>query len=128
MDLNIPFANRQKGAGTRLLLDYMLSKINADGSAVNGYEKEYSTHLAVGMAVEAGAASVGMGVKSAANCLGLDFVPICDEEYDFLIRKEDYSDPRFKAFFDYIKSDEFKKRIEKFGDYTVGHIGEIIEI
>ena len=128
VDLNIPFANRQKGAGTRLLFDYMLSKVNADGSAVNGYEKEYSTHLAVGMAVEAGAASVGMGVKSAANCLGLDFVPICDEEYDFLIRKEDYSDPRFKAFFDYIKSDEFKKRIEKFGDYTVGHIGEIIEI
>lgn len=124
----IPFANRQKGAGTRLLFDYMLSKIHADGGDVVGYEKEYATHLAVGMAVESGAAVTGMGVKSAANCLGLDFVPLYDEEYDFLIRKEDYDDPRFTAFFDYIKSAEFIKKIEKFGDYTVKRTGEVIEI
>ncbi len=125
---NIPFANRQKGAGTRLLFDYMLSQIGADSSMVNGYEKEYATHLAVGMAVEAGAADAGMGVKSAANCLGLDFIPLRDEEYDFLIRKEDFSDQRIKAFFEYIKSEEFKERIKAFGDYTVKNIGEVIEI
>ena len=125
---NIPFANRQKGAGTRLLFDYMLSQIGADSSMVNGYEKEYATHLAVGMAVEAGAADAGMGVKSAANCLGLDFIPLRDEEYDFLIRKEDFSDPRIKAFFEYIKSEEFKERIKAFGDYTVKNIGEVIEL
>ena len=47
---------------------------------------------------------------------------------DLLIRKEDFSDPRIKAFFEYIKSEEFKERIKAFGDYTVKNIGEVIEI
>lgn len=122
------FANRQRGAGTRLLFDYMLAQGGFSPDDVNGYAKEYSTHLAVGMAVECGAADVGLGVGSAANCLGLDFVPLYDEEYDFLMREESLSDPRIRAFLDFIVSEEFGKKLRSFGDYTAKRLGEIVRI
>lgn len=122
------FANRQRGAGTRLLFDYMLAKGGYKADDVNGYAKEYSTHLAVGMAVECGAADVGLGVGSAANCLGLDFVPLYDEEYDFLMREESLSDERIKAFLDFIVSDGFREKLRSFGDYTTKRLGEIVRI
>lgn len=122
------FANRQRGAGTRLLFDYMLAQGGFKPDDVDGYAKEYSTHLAVGMAVECGAADVGLGVGSAANCLGLDFVPLYDEEYDFLMREESLNDERIRAFLDFIVSDEFRGKLLSFGDYTAKRLGEIIKL
>ena len=122
------FANRQRGAGTRLLFDYMLAQGGFKLDDVDGYAKEYSTHLAVGMAVECGAADVGLGVGSAANCLGLDFVPLYDEEYDFLMREESLNDERIRAFLDFIVSDEFRGKLLSFGDYTAKRLGEIIKL
>ena len=95
---------------------------------VDGYAKEYSTHLAVGMAVECGAADVGLGVGSAANCLGLDFVPLYDEEYDFLLREESLDDERVRAFLEFISSDAFREKLRSFGDYTAKRLGEIVRI
>ena len=122
------FANRQRGAGTRLLFDYLLAQNGYDKSQVNGYDKEFSTHLAVGMAVECGAADVGLGVGSATNCLGLDFIPLYDEEYDFLVCEDSLADERIKAFIDFIKSDEFKAKLLSFGDYTAKRLGETVRV
>lgn len=121
------FANRQRGAGTRILTDYLLQKLGTDGRALKGYDKEFSTHLAVGMAVESGAADFGMGVGSAANILGLDFIPVYDEEYDFLIRESSLSDGRVQAFINYISGEDFHNRLVAFGDYTAPHTGEIVK-
>lgn len=122
------FANRQRGAGTRLLFDYLLAQNGLKAADVDGYAKEYSTHLAVGMAVECGAADVGLGVGSAANCLGLGFVPIYDEEYDFLLREESLDDERVRAFLEFISSDAFREKLRSFGDYTAKRLGEIVRI
>ena len=122
------FANRQRGAGTRLLFDYLLAQNGLKTADVDGYAKEYSTHLAVGMAVECGAADVGLGVGSAANCLGLDFVPLYDEEYDFLLREESLDDERVRAFLEFISSDAFREKLRSFGDYTAKRLGEIVRI
>lgn len=122
------FANRQRGAGTRLLFDYLLAQNGLKAADVDGYAKEYSTHLAVGMAVECGAADVGLGVGSAANCLGLGFVPLYDEEYDFLLREESLDDERVRAFLEFISSDAFREKLRSFGDYTAKRLGEIVRI
>lgn len=122
------FANRQRGAGTRLLFDYLLAQNGLKAADVDGYAKEYSTHLAVGMAVECGAADVGLGVGSAANCLGLDFVPLYDEEYDFLLREESLDDERVRAFLEFISSDAFREKLRSFGDYTAKRLGEIVRV
>ena len=82
---DIKFVNRQRGSGTRLLLDYNLNKLNIDFKNINGYYREEFTHLAVAAAVEAGDADAGLGVFSAANMMGLDFIPVCNEEYDSFV-------------------------------------------
>lgn len=121
------FANRQRGAGTRILTDFLLQGLGESGSSLPGYDKEFSTHLAVGMAVESGAADFGMGVGSAANTLGLDFIPVYDEEYDFLVRETDLADERVKAFLEYISSDGFRRKLSEFGDYTSPRTGELVK-
>lgn len=121
------FANRQRGAGTRILTDYLLQELGEDGGKLKGYDKEFSTHLAVGTAVESGAADFGMGVGSAANTLGLDFIPVYDEEYDFLVRESSLSDERVQAFVEYVSSADFRNKLIEFGDYTSPHTGEIVK-
>lgn len=121
------FANRQRGAGTRILTDYLLAGLGKDGSALRGYDKEFATHLAVGMAVESGAADFGMGVKSAADTLGLDFIPVYDEEYDFLVRETNLADERVKAFIEYISSLDFRNKLKEFAGYASPRTGEIVK-
>ena len=66
-----------------------------------------------------------MGVYSAANSMGLDFVPVGEEHYDFLVPVKLLEDERVKRFVEVLTSDEFKKRITKFGGYGLDGIGEI---
>ncbi|RQD74043.1 MAG: molybdopterin biosynthesis protein, partial [Candidatus Syntrophonatronum acetioxidans] len=82
---DISFVNRQKGAGTRLLLDYHLQKMENNPQNIKGYEREEYSHLAVAAAVASGAADTGMGILAAAKALGLDFLPLAEERYDIII-------------------------------------------
>ncbi len=125
---NIKYANRQRGAGTRILFDYSLKKENIEISEIYGYEKEFNTHLAVAIAVKSGQSDVGLGIYAAAKAMDLDFVPLFNEEYDFLIAQEYLEDTRVQDFISIIKSDEFKTQLNEFSGYTYDRIGEIIEI
>ena len=82
------FINRQKGSGTRMLLDYELKKAGIDPAALPGYEREVTTHIAVALAVKSGEADAGMCVYSAAKALGLPFVPVAQERYELAVRRE----------------------------------------
>lgn len=124
-DKSIRFANRQNGSGTRILLDYLLKKLDIKGEEINGYEKEYSTHLLVASAVKNGVCDCGLAVKSAANIMGLDFLPVGDESYDFLVPVKFLKDDRVKAFIECIKSDDFKAKTESLGGYAFDGIGDI---
>ena len=76
------FINRQRGAGTRVLLDYRLKQAGIRSAAIQGYERQEFTHLAVAAAVASGAADCGMGILAVSRVLGLDFVPLDHERYD----------------------------------------------
>ena len=119
------FANRQNGAGTRLLFDYQLSKYGISPEEVVGYDKEYTTHLAVASAVLNGVADCGMAVLSAANIMGLDFIPVGEESYDFLVKADMLEDERIKKFIATIQSEDFKAKVEKIGGYTFKDIGKV---
>ena len=119
------FDNRQNGAGTRILFDYLLKKEGMSADEVVGYEKEYTTHLAVASVVKAGVVDCGMGVYSAANSMGLDFVPVGEEHYDFLVPVQLLGDERVKRFIEVIKSKEFKDRMTALGGYSFDNIGEV---
>lgn len=125
---DIQFVNRQRGAGTRILLDYYLDKLGIEASNVRGYDREMTTHMSVAAAVTSGTADCGLGVYSAAKTMGLEFIPIDWEDYDLLIRQKDLNKEEILKLIATMKDPEFLKLIEGLGGYDVKNIGEIIKI
>ena len=124
----ITFANRQRGAGTRVLLDYRLQLSGIRPEHIKGYARELPTHMAVAAAVSSGSAVTGLGVLSAANAMELDFVPLANEDYDFLIDAGSLEMDRVKEFISVINSAEFRRRVELMGGYSFERTGEIVWI
>lgn len=128
-DLTLPgirFINRQGGSGTRVLLDYLLNQKEISKNDILGYEREEFTHLNVAVAVASGAADVGLGIQSAAQSLGLDFIPIGEERYDLAIPCEFLEDLKMQALIAVVHSDAFKEDVIKLGGYDVRDMGKFI--
>ena len=119
------FVNRQRGAGTRILLDYLLKKENISAECIEGYDREASTHMAVAALVASDSADAGMGIYSAAQSMGLDFIPVGDEWYEFAIPESFMELPHVQAFIEVLKSDAFKAELERLGGYGTERAGEI---
>lgn len=125
---DVVFINRQRGSGTRVLLDYKLKEEGIDSSNIKGYDLEYNTHMDIAQGVKSGNADVGLGVYSAAHALDLDFIEVAYEDYDFLIYEKSLEDARIKRFLEIIESDEFKAQLESMGGYRLERTGEIIRV
>lgn len=123
----IRFVNRQGGSGTRVLLDYLLTQKGISKADILGYDREEFTHLGVAVAVVSGSADVGLGIQSAAEALGLDFIPIGEERYDLAIPKEYLEESRMKAMISVVQSEDFKAEVLKLGGYDVRSTGIFIE-
>jgi putative molybdopterin biosynthesis protein len=120
------FVNRQRGSGTRVLLDYLLSQQGIASARITGYEREEFTHLAVAAAVAGGRVDVGLGVLSAARALGMDFVPLRNEQYDLVIPREFYDSELLQPLLALIRSQTFQQQVEALGGYEVSTMGEVI--
>src|SRR4030042_1312012 len=81
----IRFINRQKGSGTRVLLDHHLKSLDIPSSEIHGYDNEVYTHFEVGMAINAKEADVGIATVAAAKLLGLSFIPITQARFPLLM-------------------------------------------
>lgn len=119
------YINRQRGSGTRMLLDYLLKEKGISYSEIKGYEREVTTHLDVALAVRNGEAECGMCIYSAAKTLGLKFEPVIKERYELAFSKEMLKDPRMDAITECINSQEFKNSLLKLGGYDTKNTGEI---
>lgn len=124
----VKYVNRQRGAGTRVLLDYKLKQAGISPSEIDGYDAEAATHMAVAAQVASGEADCGMGVYSAAHAMGLDFIPVGDEEYDFAMRPETYETPEMKCFLRLLGSGEFRSKLEELGGYSFEGSGTVIRV
>lgn len=122
------FANRQRGAGTRILFDYTLKEQSMTPEEINGYEKEYATHMAVAISVKSGVADTGLGVYSAAKAMDLDFIPLANEQYDFLLPAAYLEDERIQQFIQILSSQQFKQKLLNLGGYDVARTGELTMI
>lgn len=119
------FVNRQRGAGTRLLLDYQMKKAGITAEMIKGYDREAATHMAVAALVAGDSADAGMGIFSAARSMGLDFIPVGEEWYEFVIPEEFMDLPHVKAFLEVLKSRAFAEEVERLGGYKMERTGEI---
>jgi len=123
---DVIFINRQRGSGTRVLLDYRLRQAGIDPRAIQGYQRQEFTHLAVAATIASGAADCGMGILAAARALGLDFIPLDLERYDLVIPSRFYGDPLLRPLLEIILSPEFAARVAALGGYSTPHIGEAL--
>jgi putative molybdopterin biosynthesis protein len=117
------YVNRQRGAGTRVLLDHELARRGIAHGAVGGYEREEHTHLAVAAAVAAGRADCGLGVLAAARAFGLGFVPVTREPYDLVMAAETVDDPLLAPLWELLASTAFLERVEALGGYSTDESG-----
>jgi putative molybdopterin biosynthesis protein len=123
---DVLFVNRQKGAGTRVLLDYKLREMGADPLQIKGYEREEFTHLTVAATVAGGAADVGLGILAAARALELDFVPLLKERYDLVIPREYYESDLMAPLLEIIRGPDFRPEVEALGGYDAGEMGRVV--
>jgi len=115
------FINRNVGSGTRLLIDMNLKQIAEKMKKslkeltinIDGYHVEAKSHSAVAAAIYQKKADVGIGIRTVAEAYGLDFIPIQNENYDFLIHKESLQKKSVKFFLDILRSKEFKESLKK---------------
>jgi putative molybdopterin biosynthesis protein len=120
------YVNRQRGAGTRVLLDHSLSQRGIEPDTIDGYAREEHTHLAVAAAVAADRADCGLGVLAAARAFGLDFVPVAKEPYDLVLERASLDSELLAPLWDLLASAEFRAEVDALGGYDTSEMGRAI--
>ncbi len=125
---DVRFVNRQRGAGTRVLLDYELRRGNVAVEQIHGYDREVYTHMAVAIAVATKAADVGLGILAAARALGLAFIPVARERFDLAIPKEHVESPLVQQVLAVLENAEFRQAVAALGGYDLSRTGTRVRI
>ena len=121
---DVSIVNRQSGAGTRVLLDHLMAREELSPDQVRGYERVETTHMAVAMAVSAGRADCGLGIFAAARLLGLDFIPLEEERFDFIAPKAHWEAPPVRKVMDILGEKAFQDAVEALGGYNAEWMGQ----
>ena len=122
---DVQLVNRQRGAGTRVLLDYELGRRRIDPAQVRGYEREEYTHLAVAAAVSSGVADAGLGIQAAARALNLGFVPLAHEQYELVIPLAHYESEQLKPLLDLLHDGGVRTAVSALPGYDVTIMGQV---
>jgi putative molybdopterin biosynthesis protein len=120
----VMFINRQRGAGTRILLDYQLQRLGIEQEAISGYSREEYTHLSVAAAVSSGRASCGLGIAAAAEALSLDFIPLYEESYQLAIPMRFIDDGIMEPLLALAQDNEFRSLVAKMPGYDIAPMGQ----
>ncbi len=123
---DVVFVNRQRGAGTRVLLDYHLEKLGISPESIQGYDQEEYTHLGVAAAIKSGRADCGLGIAAAAKALELDFIPLFQERYDLVVPDEYYESKLLAPLWDILHDPGFRQSVAEMPGYDIDVMGELI--
>ncbi|WP_353654032.1 helix-turn-helix transcriptional regulator [Bacillus sp. ISL-55] len=123
---DVEIINRQKGAGTRFLLDSFLANEKLEPSAVKGYANEEWTHLGAAAHISRGTADAAFGIRCAASQLGLDFIPLTKEQFDLVFRWTPENKGALRHLADLIQLTNFKESIADLDGYDAEDFGKII--
>ncbi len=123
---DVHFINRQRGSGTRVLLDYHLNQLGISSDLINGYHQEEYTHLGVAAAVASGRATCGLVIAAAAQALDLDFIPLFQERYDLVFPQEYANSQLLAPLFDLLAAPSFRTAVSKLAGYDVSMTGNVV--
>ncbi len=122
----VRFINRQKGSGTRKLIDHNFGRLSIDPSDIPGYDDEVNTHLEVGLSIIARESDVGVGTVAVSSLLGLSFVPITRERFDMILEQNTFFQAGVQTLIEGLRSDGFRGRVAKIGNYDFKDSGKIL--
>ena len=122
----IRIANRPVGTGTRLLLDRELEKADIKNTRIQGYDQEFRSHLDVAIEVLSGRADMAPAIKPVASLLGLDFIPLRWERFDFLISKDHFFEQGVQLFLSLLHESQFRDLAVKLDGYDLGLCGKMV--
>lgn len=122
----ITIANREKGSGIRVLVDEQLRKTGIRTDVINGYQYEFSSHLAVASAVASGRADMGVGIENVANMVNVDFIPMIQEQYDLVVLKTEENLQLVERIKEIITSKDFTSELSEMNGYDLKRTGEVI--
>jgi len=123
---DVAIVNREKGSGSRLLLDKGLLQAGIPRKAVTGYGRIASGHLAAASEVAGGAADCCIATCAAARCFGLDFIPLAVERFDLAIPKAFLDLPAMKALVDQLTRSAFRRKLASIAGYDTAHSGQVL--
>lgn len=124
---DVSIINREKGAGSRVLLDGHLHRLHIDASQVNGYANETTSHLTAASAVGRGEADVGIGAEKISRQVeNIDFIPVQKESYDLVVKKKLWDSEEIRLLMRIIRSKEFRNEFSGIGGYDVSDMGMIL--
>ena len=123
---DVTIVNRQSGAGTRVLLDHLMTREGLSPGDVRGYERVETTHMTVAMAVAAGRADCGLGIFAAARMLNLDFIPLERERFDFIVPEEHWETPAIQKVMEILNDASFRDAVEALGGYNTALTGQVM--
>jgi putative molybdopterin biosynthesis protein len=125
---DVVMVNREKGSGTRILLDEYLRKLAINKAQIKGYNREVTSHLACAGAVARGSADVSLGIERVSKEMaGLEFVPIQTESYDLVVKEEAYRTIWFQNILEILNSKEFHAEVDHMSGYDNTDMGKILE-
>ena len=122
----VRYINRQRGAGTRVLLDYHLHKMGIETQNIPGYAVEEYTHLGVAVAIASGRADCGLGIAAAAQALSLDFIPLYLERYDLVVPEQYFASPLLAPLWDTLHLPVFRQAVAAMPGYSVEQMGDLV--
>ncbi|MCE2473937.1 MAG: hypothetical protein J4G18_18975 [Anaerolineae bacterium] len=120
------YINRQRGAGTRVLFDYLLGQQGIEPAEITGYAHEEVTHLAVAAAVADGIGDCGMGLRGAAEAMGLDFIGLVWERFDLAIPRRHLELAPVQALLETLRDEDFKRELGAQSGYRSDETGSLV--
>jgi len=125
VDSKIRFVNRQRGSGTRILLDHHLATLNVEPEQILGYEHEEYNHLAVAASVASGRADAGLGIAAAAQAMDLEFITRFDESFDVIIPRHFHQSELLAPLLTLLQDKVLRGEIAKMPGYDVSIMGQL---
>ena len=123
---DVKIVNRPPSTGTRLLLDRELDKLGIEGSRIEGYQREFSSHIDVAMEVLSGRADAAPGIRPVATLAGLGFIPLRWERYDLLVRRDRFFEQGVQLFLGFLHEAPFRKLAHDLEGYDLNLCGKVV--
>ena len=122
------FVNRDLGSGTRLVLDELLARQQLDSASLRGYEHSESSQSAVVQAVASGQVDCALGLASAAQAAGLDFVSLAQEDYFLVCLKSSLARPATQSLLRLLQAPAWQAELGSMAGHSVADCGQVLSL